>query len=224
MLKRRHAMTLLLVPLLASCITTTRENDFPRATLIGVDSPPSIETAVTDFKAHLEGGKLVSSHAQGRLQLASMTRRWESRSVISSAEYQRGENWTGSADSHVVMSGRQQGRSSIALQIFSGLTLTMLPYYVDTTRDLEFRRQDSATGRVTVARAKTRDYKLVSLLFLPFALFTLAGDVRQANMLSDSVYCQLWRGRAASPPSLAPGAGSRSRQGSEAAGADLSLT
>ncbi len=187
-------LILLLMPLLAACITNTRENDFPRATLLGVDSPPSIETAVTDFNAHLDGGKLVSSHAQGRLQFSQMTRRWQKRGAISGAEFRRDEDWTGESDSYVVMSGRQVGRSSIALQILSGLTLTLIPYYVDTTSELEFKRQDAATGEVTAAHAKMRTYQLVSLLFLPFAPFSLAGDIRQANMLADSVYCQLWRG------------------------------
>lgn len=192
---QRHTclLVLLLMPSLTACISSTRENDFPRATLTGAASPPPIETSATEYDFHLDGGKMVTSHFVGKSTLSLITNRWESQDVISHAEYRKNEKWEDdTVDSRVVMSGTRVGHSSILLQIISGLSLMLIPYVVDSVEELEFKRKNLSTGEVTTARAKIRDYKLVSLLFLPFAPFTLAGDMRQSNMLADSVYCQLW--------------------------------
>jgi len=171
--------------------TYTREEDFPKFEISSPEHSYDIETAVTDFKAHLDGGKMATSHFFGRVEQSSVVNQWKSAGVVDRETFQKGETWSGNADYEIVLTGSQQGKSSVGMQVLSGLTLMIIPYSVDQTYDITIKRRDVKTGEVKTASAKYRYYQLVSILHLPFFPFILGSEMKADKRLAASLWCQM---------------------------------
>jgi hypothetical protein len=188
----RFLLLVLMVISVSGCaVTYTREENFPKFEIAPPKNKVDIETAVTNFTAHLDGGKMGTSHFFGRVEQQTIVGQWKSAGVVGKEVFQKGETWSGDADYEVVLSGRMHGESNVILQIISGLTLMIIPHYVDQNVDITIKRRDVSTGEVKTAQASYRYYQLVSLVHLPFFPFAVASEVKADKRLAASLWCQM---------------------------------
>src|SRR5262245_7950081 len=135
--------------------------------------PPSIEQTVGDFSFHLDGGKMVTSNKAGRNVNQLILARWKQLGLIAKETYVPSSQFTGSAEYNLTLAGHQDGDSSIAMQVLSGLTLLVLPYSVDTRFDLVYTLEHVASGRQFRAKATDNFRTITQLLLLPITPFAL---------------------------------------------------
>jgi hypothetical protein len=128
---------------------------------------PSIEQSVGDFTFDLKGGKMVTSNKMGRILNDAIFGRWVKSGLITDHKYVKSLKFSDSSEYRITLSGHQEGESSILLQIISGLTLTVIPYYVNTKFDLRYTLENSVTGCVFEANASDSFNQVVGLLLLP---------------------------------------------------------
>jgi hypothetical protein len=62
--------------------------------------------------------------------------RWQKRGLITKETYVKSSKFTGNAEYNLTLGGHQEGHSSVVMQFLSGLTLFLLPYWVNTQFDL----------------------------------------------------------------------------------------
>jgi hypothetical protein len=156
----------------------------------GALSPP-VEQTVGDFSFHLDGGKMVTSNKMGRLLNDEILNRWQKSGFIAGHRYVKSSEFSDSSVYRVTLSGHQEGESSIFLQIISGLTLLVIPYYVDTEFDLRFSVENAETGCVFEARVTDSYNTIASLLFLPITFFAQGGARRTFDRIASNFYLQL---------------------------------
>lgn len=153
---------------------------------------PSIACSVSpEFAFHLDGGKLVSSNKMGNEINEAVMDRWRDKGLVRSYVFARPGTSPTSAEYSLVLSGMQDGNSSVALQIISGLTLFVIPYYVDTRYSLEYALVEKSTGRTFKASANNEFFTLVSLLLLPISPFAQGARQRALVRIADHVYRDL---------------------------------
>lgn len=75
--------------------TYTREEDFPKFEISSPEHSYDIETAVTDFKAHLDGGKMATSHFFGRVEQSSVVNQWKSAGLLIEKHSRKGKHGAG---------------------------------------------------------------------------------------------------------------------------------
>jgi Short C-terminal domain len=153
--------------------------------------PPRIEETVGDFSFHLDGGKMITSNRQGRTLNQELLKRWEARGWIAHHQYVKRSAFTGTADYNLILSGHQEGESSVFMQVLSGLTLLVVPYWVTEKMDLRYTLEHVRTGRTFEATASD-SYSAVSQLFLlPVTLFAMGGAKHTYDRLASHLYEQL---------------------------------
>lgn len=183
---------LLVATMATGCVTVAgnRLPDLERTTPVEV---PRIEQTIGDFSFHLDGGKMITSIKAGRIFNDEVLGRWRKWGYVSSQTYVKSGNFTGSADYEVTLSGRQNGESSIFLQILSGLTLYVIPHYIDEQYDVTYEVRDRRTDR-TWRASVSDDYNVViSLLLLPASPFAQGGRTRTWDRIAANLYDQLRR-------------------------------
>lgn len=186
----RIVLTSLMAALTSGCITTAGDSlsDISPA-------PPAksarIEQSVGGFSFHLVGGKMVTSNKMGRTVNDELLKRWKKRGYISSHIYVPSEEFTGKADYNLSLGGHQEGDSSAVLQFFSGLTLFLLPYYVNTKMDLTYSLEHVASGSTFEAAASDSFNTIVGLILLPISPFFQGGRGRTWDRLANHLYEQL---------------------------------
>lgn len=153
--------------------------------------PGAVEETIGDFEFTLEGGKMVTSTKMGRELNEQILDRWKEKGYIESYEYVKAGAFTGKADYNVTLSGSQYGESSIAMQIFSGLTLLLLPYTVDTKLDLQFTLEEVGTGQRYSAEVADSYHTTVELLLFLAAPVALRGQSQTFDNIADHLYEQL---------------------------------
>ena len=99
--------------------------------------------------------------------------------------------FSGNTDYNLTLEGHQEGESSVALQIVSGLTLFLIPYRVNEDHDLRYVLEHVATGRRFEATASDRYTVVVGLLLAPASPFLLGGVMRTWERLGNHLYQQL---------------------------------
>jgi len=165
--------------------------------------PPSIEQTVGDYSFHLDGGKMVTSNKAGRDVNQMLLNRWQKRGVITKETYVKSSNFTGNAEYNLTLAGHQEGESSVVMQVLSGLTLLLLPYWVNTKFDLVYTVEHVKSGRRFQARASDSFRIVTSLLLFPVTPFAMGGANRTYNRLADHLYNQLAEQGAFDPDSWA---------------------
>lgn len=181
---------LLALPYLAGCITVAGKN-LQDLTPKAPSSAPVVEQTVGDFSFHLDGGKMVTSNKMGReLNYAILERWWES-GFITEHTYVKSSQFTDASTYRITLSGHMEGDSSIVLQIISGLTLTVIPYYVDSKMDLRYSVENALTGCVFEANASDSYKTVVGLLLLPATPFAQGGEKRTFERIANHLYDQL---------------------------------
>ena len=153
---------------------------------------PSIQYTVGDYEFRLEGGAMISSESAGKLVNDAIMESWKERGYVRSAESVEPGQFGTAADYHVTLSGTQYGESSVFLQIISGLTLMILPYYVDQHYDVQYMAVDVKSGKTYSASVQDANTAYVEL-FLIFAFPFVGTRGQQAMMttMGDHLYAQL---------------------------------
>ena len=189
--KRYAALLLLLAGMPHGCTYVSAATNLPPITPPKPQVQSNIEQTVGDFSFTLEGGKMVTSNYQGSQLNKAILGAWKERGYIRDQSYVENGAFSGAADYDLTLSGSQYGESSIGLQILSGLTLFLLPYYVTQNYDLHYALKDTKSGQLY--NASVQDSETIYIeLFLLFAL-PWAVHNHNANMarLGDHLYEQL---------------------------------
>jgi hypothetical protein len=118
----------------------------------------------------------------------AVLRRWSERGAVRAYSYAKPGTSSAAADYTLVLSGMQDGDSSVALQIISGLTLFVIPYYVDTRYALQYELVEKNSGRTFKSSASNEFLTLVSLLFIPISPFMQGARHRALVRLADHMY------------------------------------
>ena len=180
---------LAILPLLG-CITSggnQLDNIHPSAGAIS----PSVEQTVGAFSFHLDGGKMVTSNKMGRLLNNEILRRWQKSGFIAGHRYVPSSRFSDSAVYRITLSGHQEGESSVFLQVLSGLTLYVIPHYVDTEFDLHFTVENTETGCSFEAEVVDSYNTVISLILLPLLPFSQIGASHTFDRIADNLYAQI---------------------------------
>lgn len=149
---------------------------------------PQIEHSVGDFTFHLDGGQMVTDNYAGKLLNDTICKKWEANDYISGFTYRESENFTGNAQYNLTLKGHQEGKSSVAMQVISGLTLLIIPHWVDTSYDLVYELENVQTGD-KYETAVSEDMLMVNWLgFLPAFPFSFVGANNTYDRLSEHAY------------------------------------
>jgi hypothetical protein len=165
-------------------------------------SPPAIEQTVGAYSFHLDGGKLVTSNKAGREVNKVILDRWKKRGLITKETYVESSRFTGNAEYNLTLAGHQEGESNVVMQFLSGLTLFVLPYWVNTQFDLVYTIEHVKSGRKFEAKASDSYRTVTELLLFPISPFAMGGALRTYNRLADHIYQQLADHGAFSPETL----------------------
>jgi hypothetical protein len=152
---------------------------------------PRVEHTIGDFSFHLDGGKMITSIKAGRELNHEILERWKDWGYISSETYVKSSQFSGSAGYEITLSGNQNGDSSIPLQILSGLTLIVIPYYVDTRFRVGYDVRDVRTGQTWHAEVEDSFNTIISWLFLPFIPFSGGGMSSTYDRVAAHLYDSL---------------------------------
>jgi hypothetical protein len=186
-------------------------------------APPSIEQTVGDFSFHLDGGKMISSIKAGRNVNKLILAQWRKRGFITKESYVKSSQFTGGAEYNLTLTGHQEGQSSVAMQVLSGLTLFLIPYSINTQLDLVYSLEHVETGKTFEARASDSFRSITQLLLFPISPFAMGGIQRTHERLADHLYARLAEQGAFDPASwsdepIDPPTASDSRDEREAPG------
>ena len=157
---------------------------------------------------------MVTSNKAGRILDDEILGRWVRSGYIRSHAYVKDSAFSQASTLRLTLSGHQEGDSSIFLQIVSGLTLLVIPYYVDSKMQLTYTLEDATTGCRFAASVSDSYNTVVGLLLLPATPFSQRGRTRTLDRIADNLYQQLasqgaFEGRTPCNPESAPLSGSR---------------
>ena len=154
---------------------------------------PKIEETVGNFSFHLDGGKMITSNKMGRIINDEILKVWKKKGYIENSEYVKSSEFTGQADYNLTLSGSAYGKSSILLQILSGLTLLIIPHSVEQNYDIQYTLENVQTKQKFGASV-VDSYKQWGELFLLFAApWSGRGAQATFDAMALHVYDQLRR-------------------------------
>lgn len=151
----------------------------------------SLEQTVGDFEFTLDGGKMITSNKAGRDLNEQLLKRWKRDGYIDRYTYVPTSNFSSTARYRLTLSGSQYGESSLILQLLSGLTLYVIPHFIDTKYDIQFTLEDSVSGKRYSASVQDNTlvwWELLLLLALPVAS---SGADHTYDVMADHLYDQL---------------------------------
>lgn len=178
------------IPPLSGCITIAGDQLADVKPVPG-KIRPAVQETVGAFAFHLDGGKMITSNKAGRMLNDEILDRWQESGFIYGHNYVEASNFPDASVYRITLSGHQEGDSSIFLQIISGLTLTAIPYYVDTKYNVHYSLQNARSGCVFEAEASDSFNTIVGLLMLPAAPFGQGGRSATYDRLANHLYAQL---------------------------------
>ncbi len=208
-----NALVLLLI-LSSGCITRSGGALSPVEVPTPV-APPAIEQTVGDFEFTLDGGKMVTSNKAGRNLNNEILKRWKKRGYISDHEYVKSSAFTGDADWNLTLTGSQYGESSVVAQVFSGLTLLILPYTVNTSYDVQYTAENVRTGDKFSAGVADGFHATVELFLVFAAPWSMRGFNATMDAMADHLYLQLVEQGAFAPSGSEPVEPSASEAGGD---------
>ncbi len=179
--------TVYLLFFISGCMTFSGEKLAELKPIIPVTSP-NIEESVGDFTFHIDGGAMVTDNKAGRIINNAILEKWKSNKYISDFTYVKKESFTGNAQYNLTLSGHQEGQSSVAMQIISGLTLLLLPSTVNTTYDLTYKLENVKTGKKYTTKVSEDMSTVLWLLYFPAFPFSFVGADNTMEHLSENIY------------------------------------
>ena len=175
--------------LMTGCMTFSGDK-LPELEPIKPLSSPTIETTVSsDYQYDIDVMQVVTSNKDGRMVNDRVIETpWKSNGYISTANYVPLGQFTGNADYNLTLSGQHKVDSSTAMQVISGLTLTLIPYTVDQEYDLIYTLEHVKTGKIYTSKANETESMVGWLFFLPAFPFSMIGSMNAMNHLSEHIY------------------------------------
>ena len=184
----KKILVILILPLIGGCMTYSSGN-LSDISPSNFKSKANIEVSVgRNFYAHLDGGKMMTSNMHGRIINDHVFDYWEDNNYISSFEYVPLEKFSGKADYNITLHGVQDGQSNIGLQVLCGLTLFIIPSFVDMKYSLEYALEDVKTGKKYKAKI---DDSLTTMWWLPYILvcpFSLNGRNNTMDRIAEYIH------------------------------------
>lgn len=165
--------TLLLVSLLSSCMCFDRSN-LPEITNKQPEKKPSIAMEVGNFKQYynskIDDRGIISNKKMGLNCLTGILEPWKNSKLISNykklSDYKKIPNYT------MTINGSIYQEASPTLNIFSAVTIFIIPSYNTTTFDLILELKNNNTGQTYTSRLYSSFTIWKELIFLPlFPLF-----------------------------------------------------
>ena len=154
---------------------------------------PNLQQTVGNFSFHLDGGKMITSNKAGRMVNDELLKVWKRKGYIKGSEYVKSSQFTGQADFNLTLSGSLYGRSSIFMQILSGLTLFVIPHTIEQRFDIQYTLENVRTKEKFGASVED-SYTQWSQLFLIFgAPWSQRGARSTYEVMADHLYEQLRR-------------------------------
>lgn len=188
----RLALSLLVPAFLSGCITSAGGHLAPIAPSKPA-APPTIQYTVGDFEFTLEGGKMITSNKAGRILSDEIFKSWQKKGYISGFSYVESGKFDPSSQHRLTLSGSQYGESSILAQIFSGLTLLVIPYTVDTKYDIQYTLEMVDAGLRCSAEVADSYHTTIELLLMFAAPIAGRGQQQTMDAMGDHVFEQLAR-------------------------------
>ena len=149
---------------------------------------PVIEESIGDFTFHLDGGKMVTSNKAGRILNDVILDNWEDNNYISDFTYVKTENFTGDAQYNLTLKGHQEGKSSVFMQVISGLTLFLIPNTMKTSFDLVYELEEVKTGKKYTVEVAENMSTTQWLLFFPAFPFSFVGAYTTYDRIAEHLY------------------------------------
>lgn len=151
---------------------------------------PKIETTVSkDYVYDIDVMQVITSNKDGRMVNERVIELlWKDNEYISESTYVELGNFTGKADYNLTLSGNHNVDSSTAMQILSGLTLTIIPYTVDQEYNLVYTLENVKTGETYTSKVTETESLIGWLLFFPAFPFSMVGSMNSMEHLSEHVY------------------------------------
>ncbi|MDF1581876.1 MAG: hypothetical protein RQ733_00780 [Methyloprofundus sp.] len=149
---------------------------------------PLIEESIGDFTMHLDGGKMVTDNKAGRIINDVILNNWKENNYISDFSYVSKQKFTGNAEYNLTLRGRQEGKSSVFMQVISGLTLFIIPSNMNTSYDLVYELEEVKTGKKYTTEVSEDMTSTQWLLFFPAFPFSFIGAMNTYDRLSEHAY------------------------------------
>lgn len=170
-------------------------------------SPPIEYTVGSEFDYSIDGGAMSSSVTMGQRINEGVLKFWKENRYISRSNYVKRENFTGAAEYNLTLEGQLDGEGSIFLQTISGLTLFLIPSYVDASAHLTFKLENTITGEKYTSKVYDTINMTAWIIFLPALPFMYSGENDLYERIAEHVYQDfvkqgafLPKGRIASEP------------------------
>jgi hypothetical protein len=149
---------------------------------------PFIEESIGDFTMHLDGGKMVTDNKAGRVINDIILENWKESNYISGFNYVPKQKFTGNAEYNLTLRGHQEGKSSVFMQVISGLTLFIIPNNMNTSYDLIYELEEVKTGKKYTTEVSEDMTTTQWLLFFPAFPFSFIGASNTYERLSEHAY------------------------------------
>jgi len=151
---------------------------------------PTIEITVSkDYQYDIDVMQVITSNKDGRMVNERVIETlWKDNGYISDSTYVKLGAFTSNADYNLTLSGNHIVDSSIAMQILSGLTLTIIPYTVDQEYNLVYKLENVKTGKTYTSTVAETESMIGWLLFFPALPFSMVGSMNSMEHLSEHVY------------------------------------
>ncbi|MCF6250645.1 MAG: hypothetical protein L3J75_05130 [Methylococcaceae bacterium] len=136
---RLFALGMLLI-LMTGCMTFSGDKLSALEPLKPLISPTIEITVSKDYQYDIDVMQVITSNKDGRMVNKRVIETlWKDNGYISDSTYVKLGAFTSNADYNLTLSGNHIVDSSIAMQILSGLTLTIIPYTVDQEYNLVYK-------------------------------------------------------------------------------------
>ena len=152
------------------------------------ETSPFIEQSVGNFTFHLDGGALVTDNKAGRILNDAVLKNWKNNNYISDSIYVKKEKFTRNSQYHLTLKGHQEGKSSVFMQVISGLTLFIIPHSIDTSYDLTYELIEVKTGKKYQTRISEDMTTTNWLLFFPAIPFSMVGAANTYDRIAEHAY------------------------------------
>jgi len=151
---------------------------------------PKIETTVSkDYIYDINVLQVITGNKDGRMvndRVIDIL--WKDNDYISESTYVELGSFTGNADYNLTLSGKHIVDSSVAMQIICGLTLMIVPSFVDQEYDLTYTLENVKTGKVYKTTVRETESMAMWLLFFPAFPFSMVGSMNAIEHLSEHAY------------------------------------
>lgn len=181
----------LLLPVLAlqGCMTFSGDR-LPEIAPPAARRPVSIDFAIGDFRFETDGGALRGSAGVGRDINEAIAERWLSLGYVSRYSDVGRDAANGASEYLLTLSGNVDGESPVLLQVVSGLSLLVIPYYVDRKASLTYELHHRQTGQVWRSSVSEDSLMVGWLPFIVALPFFQTGQSHAFDKMSRHLYAQ----------------------------------